>query len=198
MQVIIFSALLMVAAAQEFYVPPYAQDTGYLLEEPMYNDEHAFTSDGETEPLFGVHPRFRREVSIDPKTGDLTADHKMDNGRVFGTVGSNDAGLFGKAGYEHNIFDDARGKMDAQAFGTRTLGPYGDSSALGGALKWRDDHAQASFDINKQVHGPTSWTAAGGGHWPVGKNGDFGLEGTYSRMAGMNDYGGRAVYNYRW
>lgn len=62
----------------------------------------------------------------------------------------------GKAGYERNIFNDNRGKLDAQAFGTRTLSPYGDSSALGGALKWKNDNAAASFDISKQIHGPTS------------------------------------------
>ncbi|KAL0860451.1 hypothetical protein ABMA27_009840 [Loxostege sticticalis] len=195
MKLIVFAAFLMVAAAQEFYevVPPYV---GYVSSVPDSEIEHAFTSD--EEPVFGIHPRFRRDISLDPKTGDLTAQHKMDNSRVFGTVGSNDAGLFGKAGYERNIFNDNRGKLDAQAFGTRTLSPYGDSSALGGALKWKNDNAAASFDISKQIHGPTSWTAAGGGRWPVGKNGDFGLDATYSRMGGMKDYGGRAVYNYRW
>ncbi|XP_028168252.1 gloverin-like [Ostrinia furnacalis] len=196
MKLIVFAACLMVASAQEYFIQD--DDTSIFSAIPEPASEHVLSSDEYLVPHYVALPRVRRDVSIDPKTGDLTAAHKMDNGRVFGTVGSNDAGLFGKAGYEHNIFDDARGKMDAQAFGTRTLGPYGDSSALGGALKWRDDHAQASFDINKQVHGPTSWTAAGGGRWPVGKNGDFGLEGTYSRMGGMKDYGGRASYNYRW
>ncbi|XP_068623997.1 gloverin-like [Battus philenor] len=130
---------------------------------------------------------------------DVTFDHKTNNGRVFGTLGQNDAGLFGKGGYEHKFFDDHRGRLDGQAYGTRVLGPNGDSSHLGGALNWKDSNAAASFDISKQIHGPTSMSAGAGGIWPVGKNGDFSLQGTYGKTSGMNsEFGGKALFNYRW
>ncbi|XP_013168697.1 PREDICTED: gloverin-like [Papilio xuthus] len=130
---------------------------------------------------------------------DVTFDHKTDNGRVFGTLGQNDAGLFGKGGYEHNFFDDHRGKLDGQAYGTRVLGPYGDSSHLGGALNWRNDNAAASLDVSKMIHGPTSVSAGAGGAWPVGKNGDFSLQGTYGKTGGYNsEFGGLAKFNYRF
>ncbi|CAG4944959.1 unnamed protein product [Parnassius apollo] len=127
-------------------------------------------------------------------------DHKTDNGRVFGTLGQNDAGLFGKGGYEHNFFDDDRGKLDGQVYGTRVLGPYGDSSHLGGALNWQNPNAAASLEVSKQIHGPDSIMAGAGGRWPVGKNGDFSLEGTYyGKTSGYKpEYGGRGVFNYRW
>ncbi|CAH2058085.1 unnamed protein product, partial [Iphiclides podalirius] len=130
---------------------------------------------------------------------DVTIDHKTENGRVFGTLGQNDAGLFGKGGYEHNFFDDHRGRLDGQAYGTRVLGPYGDSSHLGGALNWHDSNAAASLDVSKQIHGPTSINAGAGGSWPVGKNGDFSVLGTYGKTSGIpSDYGGKAIFNYRW
>ncbi|CAG4944953.1 unnamed protein product [Parnassius apollo] len=130
---------------------------------------------------------------------DVTFDHKTDNGRVFGTLGQNDAGLFGKGGYEHNFFDDHRGKLDGQVYGTRVLGPYGDSSHLGGALNWQNSNAAASLEASKQIHGPDSIMAGAGGRWPVGKNGDFSLEGTYGKTSGYKpEYGGRGVFNYRW
>ncbi|CAH0714945.1 unnamed protein product, partial [Brenthis ino] len=134
--------------------------------------------------------RERRDVTLDKQIGD---------GRVFGTLGQNDAGLFGKGGYEHQFFNDDRGKLNGQVYGTHVLGPAGDSSSFGGALNWKDPHAAASFDISKQVHSGTSYQAAAGGRWPVGKNGDFSLQGTYGRQAGMRrEYGGLANFNYRW
>ncbi|XP_045507036.1 gloverin-like [Colias croceus] len=135
--------------------------------------------------------RYRRDVTVDRKVGE--------NGRVFGTLGANDAGLFGKGGYDHQIFNDDRGKLNGQLSGTRVLGPYGDSSHLGGGLKWENSNAAASLDISKQIHGRTSLDAAAGGKWPVGKNGDFSLQGTYNQMSGMRpDYGVMGNYNYRW
>nr|XP_032521717.1 gloverin-like [Danaus plexippus plexippus] len=107
------------------------------------------------EPAFVVEPypewyvgqRVRRDVTFDKQIGD---------GKVFGTLGQNDKGLFGKGGYEHQIFNDHRGTLNAQAYGTRVLGPAGDSSHLGGALNWKNPNAAASFDISKQIHGGTS------------------------------------------
>ncbi|XP_061384732.1 gloverin-like [Danaus plexippus] len=150
------------------------------------------------EPAFVVEPylewyvgqRVRRDVTFDKQIGD---------GKVFGTLGQNDKGLFGKGGYEHQIFNDHRGTLNAQAYGTRVLGPTGDSSNLGGALNWKNPNAAASFDISKQIHGGTSYQAAAGGRWPVGKNGDFSLQGTYGKQPGMSrEYGGLGSFNYRW
>ncbi|CAH2098332.1 unnamed protein product [Euphydryas editha] len=147
------------------------------------------------------------DVAIDPypewyatrQRRDVTFDKQMGDGRVFGTLGQNNAGLFGKAGYEHQIFNDQRGKLTGQAHGMRVLGPQGGSSHFGGGLNWKNPNAAASFDISKQVHGGTSYQAAAGGRWPVGKNGDFSLQGTYGRAAGMRrEYGGLANFNYRW
>ncbi|XP_072946365.1 gloverin-like [Epargyreus clarus] len=130
---------------------------------------------------------------------DVTFDHKTDNGRVFGTLGQNDNGLFGRGGYEHQFFNDNRGNLQGQVHGTRVLGPYGDSSHLGGGLKWSNPNAAASLDVSKMIHGPTSYQAAAGGRWPVGKNGDFSLQGTYGKVSGMRpEYGGIGNFNYRW
>lgn len=192
---LVFATVLVAATAQEFLPASYAFDS--LPEDAQYQELQPMVSEQDFEGI--THPRFRRGVSMDPKTGDVTADHKINNGRVFGTLGSNDNGLFGKAGVEKNIFNDHRGRLDGNAYGQRNLSPYGDSSSLGGGLKWQNNNAAASFDVNKQIHGGTSWNAAGGGKWPVGKNGDFGLQGTYSHMPhGIRDYGARGVFNYRF
>ena len=145
------------------------------------------------------HPRFQRDLSVDKKTGDVTLDHKTSpNGRIFGTLGSRDEALFGKAGYQRNVFDDHRGKLDASAYGSRVLTPYGDSSNLGGRLDYKNDHSAASLDVSKQIGGHTAVDAAAGGRWPIGRNGDFTMQGTYSRFGPLQDYGARAGLNYRW
>lgn len=64
--------------------------------------------------------------------------------------------LQGKAGYNRNIFDDHRGKLDGTAYGTRVLGANGASSHLGGSLNWQNSNAAANLDISKQIHGPSS------------------------------------------
>ncbi|XP_048007045.1 gloverin-like isoform X2 [Leguminivora glycinivorella] len=87
---------------------------------------------------------------------DVTWDRSVGNGKVFGTLGSNDQGLFGKGGYKETIFNDARGKLDAQAYGSRVLSPAGDSSHFGGKLDWANDNAKAALDISKQIHGKTT------------------------------------------
>ncbi|CAH0403367.1 unnamed protein product [Chilo suppressalis] len=202
-----FSAVLVVAMAQQ-YEHPY---------DIIYNNFDELP-ESYVDPEQGL--RFRR---------DITFDRNIDNGRVFGTLGSTDDGLFGRAGVERHIFNDARGRLDAQAHGTRTLGPAGGTSALGGSLNWRNDNANAALDVSKQIGGSTSvqdvhrrsaaaqifyfsfvnkrdvirhlvprWSAAGGGRWPIGKNGDFGVDGTFSRINGLKDYGARGVFNYRF
>ncbi|XP_061705279.1 gloverin-like [Cydia pomonella] len=100
----------------------------------------------------------------------VTWNKPVGNGNVFGTLGSNDQGLFGKAGYQGTIFNDARGKMDGQAYGTRVLSPAGDTSNFGGKLNWANENAKASVDISKQIHGKTTVEASGAGVWKVDKN----------------------------
>ncbi|XP_022125815.2 gloverin isoform X1 [Pieris rapae] len=164
-------AIVCAVAAQEYYVE--------------------LVDDGYPEWYLEPQMRVRRDLTVDQKVGE--------NGRVFGTVGANDDGLFSKGGYEHQFFDDNRGKLTGQLSGIRVLGPLGDSSNFGGGLNWENSNAAASLDVTKQIHGPTSWSASGGGKWPVGKNGDISLQGTYDQISGRRpDYGGRAVYNYNW
>ncbi|VVC98323.1 unnamed protein product, partial [Leptidea sinapis] len=86
-----------------------------------------------------VRQRGRRDVTVDRKVGD--------NGKVFGTLGANDNGLF--------IFDDARGKLSGQVSGSRVLGPMGDASLVNGGLRYENSNAQASLDITMQIHGHT-------------------------------------------
>ncbi|KAL4716777.1 hypothetical protein ACJJTC_001933 [Scirpophaga incertulas] len=189
--VVFASALIMAVGAQEF-VPPQGLIISDHDQSEIYPAEQVLDSD----VYLQYHPRFRRDVTWNPS--GVTVDRTSGNNRVFGSLGSNDNGLFGKAGVDHTIFNDARGKLNAQAHGTRTLGPYGGTSEFGGALNWKNDNAAASFDVSKQIHGPTSWSAAAGGRWPVGKNGNIGLDGTASRINGVRDYGAQGVFNYRF
>ncbi|XP_069355578.1 gloverin-like [Maniola hyperantus] len=170
----ILPAVFLAVVAQEYYAP------------------QVIVADTYPEWYVQSHPRERRDVTLlDRKIGD--------DGRVFGTLGQNGAGLFGKGGYEHQIFNDNRGKLNGQVYGTRVLGAAGDSSHLGGGLNWQNPNAAASLDISRQIHGGTSYQAAAGGKWPVGKNGDISLQGTYGRQHGLpREYGGMANFNYRW
>lgn len=59
----------------------------------------------------------------------------------------------GKAGYNREIFNDDRGQLTGQAYGTRVLGPGGDSTNYGGRLDWANKNAQAAIDINRQIGG---------------------------------------------
>nr|WJG69170.1 gloverin 2 [Dioryctria sylvestrella] len=103
------------------------------------------------------HLRYRRQLSADPKTGDVTYSHGVsDSGKVFGTLGSRGDALFGKAGYNHNIFDDNRGKLDATGYGAHVISPYGDSNHFGGRVDYTGAHSKASLDVSKQIHGMTS------------------------------------------
>ncbi|KAM3963479.1 gloverin-like [Aphomia sociella] len=179
----IIASVLVVVAAQEYEMHPQFAIDSYP---EWYRSEYP-------------HPRHQRDLSVDQKTGDVTLDHKTSpNGRVFGTLGSRSESLFGKAGYQHNVFDDHRGKLDASAYGSRVLSPYGASSNLGGRLDYKNDRAAASLDVSKQIGGFTSYDAAAGGRWPIGRNGDFTMQGTYSRFGPIQDYGARAGLNYRW
>ncbi|CAH2268338.1 gloverin-like [Pararge aegeria] len=167
----ILPAVFLVVVAQEYYEPQQVLDT--------YPEWYVQS-----------HPRERRDVTYIKRTAD---------GRFIGTLGENEAGLFGRGAYQHQIFNDNRGKMDAQVYGTRVLGSAGDSTHLGGALNWQNPNAAASLDISRQIHGGTSYQAAAGGKWPVGKNGDISVQGTYGRQHGLpHEYGAMANFNYKF
>ncbi|XP_013192201.1 gloverin [Amyelois transitella] len=145
------------------------------------------------------HLRYRRQLSADPKTGDVTYSHRTsDSGQIFGTLGSRGDAAFGKAGYKHNVFHDNRGKLDATGYGTHVISPYGSSNQFGGRVDYTGDHSKASLDVSRQMHGMTSLEAAAGARWPLGRNGDVSLQGTYNRMGPFQDYGARAGLNYRF
>ncbi|XP_073961141.1 gloverin-like [Choristoneura fumiferana] len=121
---------------------------------------------------------FRLNPGNGPK--DITWNKPAGNGQVFGTLGSSDQGLFGQAGYKQVIFNDARGKLEGQAHGTRVLGPNGDSSLLGGTLNFSNKNAEAALDVSKQIGGPTSISATGAGKWNLDKNTEVSAGGTVS------------------
>ncbi|XP_048007021.1 gloverin-like [Leguminivora glycinivorella] len=108
--------------------------------------------------------------ALQNSNGGVTWNKPVGHGNVFGTLGTNNQGLFGKAGYQGTIFNDARGKLDGQAYGTRVLSPAGDTSHFGGKLNWANENAKASVDISKQIHGKTTVDASGAGVWNVDKN----------------------------
>ncbi|KAI8423595.1 hypothetical protein MSG28_012673 [Choristoneura fumiferana] len=61
--------------------------------------------------------------------------------------------ILGQGGYEHNIINDDRGRLAAQAYGTRVLGPTRDSTHLGSKLTWQDSNSMASIDASKRLGG---------------------------------------------
>ncbi|KAM3962185.1 gloverin-like [Aphomia sociella] len=141
--------------------------------------------------------RHRRQLSVN-KNGDLTLSHGTPNDKIFGTLGSRGEAAFGKLGYQHNFMNDDRGKLTGTAYGTRVLSPYGNSNHLGGRLDWQNKHTSAALDVSRQMHGPTSIQAAAGARWPIGRNGEMTLHGTYDRVGRMQDYGGRLGYTHRF
>ncbi|XP_059056319.1 gloverin-like [Achroia grisella] len=173
----IFAGILAVVATQEY------------IEIDRYPDWYVQPQE--------EHLRHRRQLSVD-KSGDVTYAHGSPNNKVFGTLGSRGENLFGKLGYQHNFINDDRGKLTGTAYGTRVLSPYGNSNHLGGRVDWAGRHTAASLDVSKQLHGPTSIQAAGGAKWPIGRNGEMSLQGTYNRFGGMQDYGGRLGYIHRF
>ncbi|XP_052751020.1 gloverin-like [Galleria mellonella] len=115
---------------------------------------------------------------------DVTWDKQVGKGKVFGTLGNDDQGLFGKGGYKQEIFNDNRGKLEGQAYGTRVLGADGGTSNLGGRLDWSNKDAKAALDISKQIGGRTSVTATGSGVWNLDKNTRISAGGAISQEVG--------------
>ncbi|GBP37510.1 Gloverin [Eumeta japonica] len=87
----------------------------------------------------------------------------------------------GKGVYEKNIFDDSRGKLDGRVQGTRVLGPFEDSSHVGGGLTWETNHAVSTLDLNKEIGGRTRLDATYGGKWRLDPRTDFSLGAGYSQ-----------------
>ncbi|XP_013139616.1 PREDICTED: gloverin-like [Papilio polytes] len=133
---------------------------------------------------------------------DVTWDKQVGKGTVFGTLGNNDQGLFGKGGYKQDIFNDNRGKLQGQAYGTRVLGATGDSSLLGGKLNWNNVNkdANAAIEITKQIHGHTNVDAALSKVWNVDKNTRFSAGGTLNTDIGRGkpDYGVGATFEHNF
>ncbi|XP_048487396.1 gloverin isoform X2 [Plutella xylostella] len=134
-------------------------------------------------------PEFYRQLAMKQQR---TWGTRAGPGRVFGTLGSTDAGLFGKAGYRQDIFNDARGRLQREAYGSRVLGATGDSSHVGGALDYSSKHASGSVDVSRQIGGVTSLQAEGKGVWPLGKNSEVSAGGMIRQESlgrGRPDYG---------
>ncbi|CAG9792428.1 unnamed protein product [Diatraea saccharalis] len=142
-------------------------------------------------------PRFSQPRSRIGKR-DVTWDKKVGDGKIFGTLGSDDSGLFGKGGYKQDIFNDDRGKLQGQAYGSRVLGPNGDVSSFGGRLDFTDKNSQASLDVNKPIGGRPSVTGTGSGVWNFDKNTRLSAGGTITQELGRGkpDLGLKAQFQH--
>ncbi|CAH2098343.1 unnamed protein product [Euphydryas editha] len=133
---------------------------------------------------------------------DLTWDKKLGDGKVFGTLGHTDDSLFGKAGYKKDIFNDERGTLKGEAYGSRVLGAAGDNSYLGGKLDWNNvnKNAQATLELNKQIGGRTNAQATASKVWNFDKNTRLSAGGTVSQDIGHGkpDIGLGAKFEHNW
>ncbi|XP_045455142.1 gloverin-like [Melitaea cinxia] len=133
---------------------------------------------------------------------DLTWDRKAGGGKVFGTLGHTDDSLFGKAGYKKDIFNDARGTLKGEAYGSRVLGATGDNSYLGGKLDWNNvnKNAQATFELTKQIGGRTNAEATASKVWNFDKNTRLSAGGVVSQDIGHGkpDVGLGAKFEHNW
>ncbi|XP_073960949.1 gloverin-like [Choristoneura fumiferana] len=174
-----------------FLVAVAAQDSAYYENyEPQAFVDQEYSSDPwELDETLKQH-RARRDV-----TGSIPIGT---NGQLIGTLGSTARGrLFGQGGYEHNIINDDRGRLAAQAYGTRVLGPTRDSTHLGSKLTWQDSNSMASIDASKRLGGRARVDVDAGGRWEPFKNAELTAGGYYSHREGRNsDYGGRAIFKY--
>nr|XP_049705925.1 gloverin [Helicoverpa armigera] len=101
---------------------------------------------------------------------DVSWSTNAGRGQVFGTLGSTDDSLFGRGGYKQDIFNDHRGHLQGQAYGSRVLGAYGDSTSLGGKLDWNNDNAKASLDVYKDIGRGSGMKLSGDGVWKLDHN----------------------------
>nr|ABG72699.1 gloverin-like protein [Antheraea mylitta] len=166
----IFVAAILASVYTQVSLPP-----GY---EKRYPEYYKFSKQAR-------HPR------------DITWDKNIGNGKVFGTLGQNDDGLFGKAGYKQQFFNDHRGKLEGQAYGTRVLGAAGDSTNFGGRLDWSNKNANAALDVSKQIGGRPNLSATGSGVWNFDKNTRLSAGGSLSTMGrGKPDVGVQAQFQH--
>ncbi|XP_050356625.1 gloverin-like [Nymphalis io] len=133
---------------------------------------------------------------------DVTWDKKVGDGKVFGTLGNTDDSLFGKAGYKKDIFNDDRGILKGEAYGSRVLGANGDNSYLGGKLDWANanKNAEATLELTKQIGGRTNAAAAASKVWNFDKNTHLSAGGTVSQDLGRGkpDVGLAAKFEHIW
>ncbi|XP_063897288.1 gloverin-like [Helicoverpa armigera] len=115
---------------------------------------------------------FYRRMNMALARGSMgrTWETNAGRGKVFGTLGSTDTSIFGRAGYKQDIFNDHRGHLEGQGYGSRVLGATGDSSVFGGKLNWSNDNARATADVHKEVGGASGMTVTGDGVWKLDKN----------------------------
>ncbi|KAI8423611.1 hypothetical protein MSG28_012679 [Choristoneura fumiferana] len=179
----VFAALLVAVAAQEYY-------ENYEPQSFVDNSEYQYRLDQLRKQRDRKRPR--RDV-----TGSIPIGQ---DGKLIGTLGSTArGGLFGQGGYEHNIINDDRGRLAAQAYGTRVLGPTRDSTHLGSKLTWQDSNSMASIDASKRLGGRARVDVDAGGRWEPFKNSELTAGGYYSHREGRpSDYGGRANFEYRF
>nr|ANS56420.1 gloverin 1 [Bombyx mandarina] len=150
---------------------------------------------------YPITSQFSRSVRHPRDIHDfVTWDKEMGGGKVFGTLGESDQGLFGKGGYNREFFNDDRGKLTGQAYGTRVLGPGGDSTSYGGRLDWANENAKAAIDLNRQIGGSAGIEASASGVWDLGKNTHLSAGGVVSKEFGHRrpDVGLQAQITHEW
>ncbi|XP_063627638.1 gloverin-like [Cydia splendana] len=176
-----FAALLVCVCAQEWYE----------------GDEQAFVDNSEYQYRLD---QLRKQRDRRPKrevTGSIPVG---DNGKLIGTLGDTaKGGLYGTGAYEHSLINNNGGRLAAQAYGTRVLNPNKDSTYYGGKLDWSDSNMHASADARQRIGGRARVDLEAGGRWEPFKNSDLTAGGYYSHREGRpSDYGGRAIFNYRF
>ncbi|XP_026497730.1 gloverin-like [Vanessa tameamea] len=173
-QIIVGFVLLACACAQVSQPPSYKE---------RYPDHY----------MFAKSARHPRDVTWIKRTGD---------GRIFGTLSALEEMLIGKAGYRQDIFNDGRGVLTGEAYGSRVLSPYGDNSYVGGKLDWTNanKNADATFALTKEIGGSTNAAATASKVWNLDKNTHVSAGGTVSQDLGHGkpDVGVAAKFEHVW
>ncbi|XP_072946509.1 gloverin-like [Epargyreus clarus] len=174
-QIVLAFAVIVCAYAQVSLPPGYKE---------KYPDTYKFSK----------KVRYPRDVSWDTQVG---------HGKVFGTLGNDETSLYGKAGYKGDIFNDHRGVLKGEAYGSRVLGATGDTSHLGGKLDWSNaaKTADAALHVNKQFGGATSVSGSASKVWNLDKNTHLSAGGAISQDNfghGRPDYSVGAKFQHDW
>ncbi|KAJ8708768.1 hypothetical protein PYW08_010150 [Mythimna loreyi] len=130
-----------------------------------------------------IYCRSRR---LDRQARDTNWQRNVGRGQVFGTLGSTDDAIFGRGGYRQDIFNDHRGRLQGEGYGTRVLGAGGDSSILGGKLNWNNanENVRAGVDIHKEIGGHSGVKLTGDGVWKLDHNTRFVAGGNVQKQFG--------------